>query len=58
MRENERFRAAVLEVNLEAGTLPSAVESRLVAAFGPRFALLPRREADGAGADHPERMDA
>jgi hypothetical protein len=59
-RENERFRAAVLEVNLESGHLPPAVESRLVAAFGPRFELLPgqRPDGDGMAADPRERADA
>jgi hypothetical protein len=42
--ENERFRRAVLEVDLPAGLLPETVESRLVAAFGPRFELLPAIE--------------
>ncbi|MFL5538826.1 MAG: DUF6869 domain-containing protein [Longimicrobiaceae bacterium] len=40
-RDNERFRRAVIEVDLPAGALPEAVETRLVAAFGPRFELLP-----------------
>jgi hypothetical protein len=42
--ENERLRWAVLEVDLPAGLLPETVESRLVAAFGPRFELLPAIE--------------
>ena len=41
-REDARFRRAVLEVNLREGELPPDVERRLVAAFGPRFALLPK----------------
>jgi len=43
-RENERFREAIVEVNLRQGKLPAPVESRLVAAFGRRFELLPRLE--------------
>lgn len=40
-KESERFRRCVIEVDLHSGELPPHVESRLVAAFGPRFALLP-----------------
>jgi hypothetical protein len=35
-----RLQRAVLEVNLTRGSLPSAIETRLVAAFGPQFQLL------------------
>ena len=39
-RSNSRFRSAVLEVNLERGALPAAIERRLMIAFGPQFKLL------------------
>jgi hypothetical protein len=42
LRRNARLRTAVIEVNLERGELPSEVERRIVAAFGPRFSLLER----------------
>jgi hypothetical protein len=38
---NERLRRAVIEVNLEEGRFPPDIEARLLAAFGPRFRLLP-----------------
>jgi hypothetical protein len=40
LRRNARLRTAVVEVNLERGELPPAIESRIVAAFGPRFSLI------------------
>ena len=51
-RENPRFRAAVLNVELRQGVLPPAVEARFRDAFGPRFELSPEEgpEAEG-GAD-------
>lgn len=40
-RDDERFRRAVLEINLARGHLPPEVEARFLAAFGERFQLLP-----------------
>ena len=37
---SERFRSALVEVNLKAGTLPPDLEERLVRAAGPEFTLL------------------
>lgn len=46
LQHNVRLREAVLEVNIDKGYLPSEIEARIAAAFGPRFRFLdtPARE--------------
>ncbi|MBV9111093.1 MAG: hypothetical protein JO306_16930 [Gemmatimonadetes bacterium] len=51
---NPRFMDAVLEMYLHEGELPSDIEARLVAAFGPRFYLEPPWETFGADEWDPE----
>lgn len=54
-RDDERFRGALLDVNLTQGHLPPDVEARFMAAFGDRLRLLPAHDpADHPSDAHPE----